>query len=127
MARSNMMPVQEVGSRIRFLREINQYTRDEFADKIGVSSKFLYEIENGKKGFSVEILYKISKLLSVSTDYLIFGNSDQKISARAQNLLENFEVGQMQHVEAILEAVFNLCEKPGAGNVHPKRNMKCRR
>lgn len=113
----NIMPAKEVGNRIRFLREVNQYTRDGFAEKIEVSSKFLYEIETGKKGFSVEILYKISKLLSVSTDYLLFGSNDQKISAQMRGVLERFDVEQMQHVQEALEAMFLLCEKKGNENL----------
>lgn len=38
-----------VGERIRELREVQNYTREAFAEKIDISAKFLYEIETGKK------------------------------------------------------------------------------
>ena len=107
----SIMPAQEVGHRIRFLREANQYTRDAFAEKLDISSKFLYEIENGKKGFSVEILYRISKTLSISTDYLLYGANDDKISAQMRGLLERFDATQMKHLETTLEAMLKMCEK----------------
>lgn len=65
------MSDKNVGQRIRKLREANSYTRDAFAEKVDISSKFLYEIETGKKGFTVEILSKISKALCVSNDYIL--------------------------------------------------------
>ena len=37
----------EVGNRIRLLRERKRYTRENLAEKAGISSKFLYEIEIG--------------------------------------------------------------------------------
>lgn len=105
------MPAKEVGNRIRFLREANQYTRDGFAEKIDISSKFLYEIETGKKGFSVEILYRISRVLSVSTDYLLFGAKDDKLSVKTRELLERFEASHMKYLQNILESVLGMCEK----------------
>ena len=41
----------QVGRRIRELREIENYTREAFSEKVEISAKFLYEIETGKKGF----------------------------------------------------------------------------
>ena len=62
-----------VGERIAYLRVNNHYTREEFAEIIGISSKFLYEIEIVKKKFSVDILYNIATSFGVSCDYLIIG------------------------------------------------------
>ncbi len=41
-----------IGTRIRYIRELNHYTREELAEYADISSKFLYEIESGQKGFS---------------------------------------------------------------------------
>ena len=54
----------ELGERILELRKANNFTRDQLASKTGLSSKFLYEIERGKKGLSVESLIKIADALS---------------------------------------------------------------
>ena len=54
------MSYKDIGLRIRGLREANCYTRDAFAEKIHISSKFLYEIETGKKGFTAEILFTMT-------------------------------------------------------------------
>lgn len=63
----------EAGKRIRKLREIRGVSREEFAERIGISSKFLYEIETGKKGFSAQTLSLVAEGLDTSCDYILFG------------------------------------------------------
>lgn len=63
----------QIGKRIRELRRQQNSTRERLAEKAGISAKFLYEIETGKKGFSIDILRKLSEALAVSCDYIIFG------------------------------------------------------
>lgn len=53
-------------------------------EKIEISSKFLYEIETGKKGFLADILCRISQALSVSCDYIMFG---KEVSCRGSEKL----------------------------------------
>ena len=64
----------EVGKRIKQQRNAKKFTRDEFAVMLGVSSKFVYEIEVGGRGMSVLTLYRISKALEISTDWLLNGD-----------------------------------------------------
>lgn len=107
------IPYDEIGMRIRNLREANSYTRDAFAEKIHISAKFLYEIELGKKGFSVEILCKISNALAVSSDYLIAGKDSSKLAGRTAEILECFSPDQLTHVQDILKSVQELCTDTG--------------
>lgn len=67
-----------VGTRIRYIRELNHYTREELAEFAEISSKFLYEIENGQKGLSAANLLKICQALEVSCDYIMTGKVDYK-------------------------------------------------
>ena len=61
----------QIGERIRELREVQNYTREVFAEKAGISSKFLYEIETGKKGF-----FRIRYNHTFHTAALIYSVSD---------------------------------------------------
>jgi transcriptional regulator with XRE-family HTH domain len=61
----------ETGKRIKHQRLKQGMTRDELAHKAGISGKFLYEIEIGKKGMSAETLYKVAKVLDVTTDWML--------------------------------------------------------
>ncbi len=63
----------EIGKRVVELRDEQQCTRKMLADSIGVSDKFLYELEKGRKGISAANLYYLSKALGVSADYLLTG------------------------------------------------------
>ena len=103
---------REVGARIKYLREANSYTRDAFADKIGISAKFLYEIETGKKGFSANTLLKISQALSVSSDYILCGHDrENKVSKQLEDILESMEPGQMGRVKEMLVLMRDMCQK----------------
>ena len=76
------MSYKEIGARIRALREGDGLSRDKLAEKVEISSKFLYEIEMGKKGFSAETLRRLSMALNTSSDYLLNGMGEQKLCIR---------------------------------------------
>lgn len=101
----------EVGVRIRELRDIQHFTREGLAEKIGISAKFLYEIETGKKGFSSDILCRISRALSVSCDYIMFGEETEQQSAQkmagALKGLKPLQIRKMQHV---LKIFSDICD-----------------
>lgn len=101
----------DIGLRIRALREANGYTREAFATRINISTKFLYEVESGKKGFSAETLYKISRALSTSSDYIMSGNKHEKIPEKILDILEGFSPDQMPNVQAILKSALEISTK----------------
>lgn len=68
----------DAGIRIRNLREEGKFTREKFSEIVDISPKFLYEIETGQKGFSADTLYRISKGLSVSCEYILSGKECKK-------------------------------------------------
>lgn len=70
----------EIGSRIRKQREAFGYTREAFAEKLEITPKFCADIELGKKGMSIPTLCRISSILKLSTDYILFGADQQEHS-----------------------------------------------
>ena len=62
---------EKTGKKIREVRLKREYTRDYLAVQADISSKFLYEIEIGKKGCSAYILYRLAVALGVRVDCLI--------------------------------------------------------
>lgn len=102
----------KTGKRIRELREAHGYTREVFAEKVEISSKFLYEIETGRKGFSADILLRMSKALSVSCEYIMLG---EDISGNPGNekiicILEQLEPKQRSRMQNIVEILYEMCE-----------------
>lgn len=65
----------EMGERIRKHRELLGMTREQLAEKLDVSPKFIGDIEYGAKGMSLKRFCTLSQLLGVSTDYLLLGNT----------------------------------------------------
>lgn len=56
---------QELGEKVRSVREKAKLTQDEVAKKAGMSSNYFAKIERGEINTTVEKLYKIIKALNV--------------------------------------------------------------
>lgn len=100
-----------VGLRIRELREVQNYTREAFSEKVDISAKFLYEIETGKKGFSADTLSRISAALSVSCDYIMFGEEvEHYTSEKIMCVLETMKPAQVYQIQNILQILYEMCD-----------------
>ncbi len=62
-----------IGERIWDERIRKNYSRELLAEKADISDRFLYDIENGKKGFTVFVLCKLCDALGVSTGWVVSG------------------------------------------------------
>lgn len=94
-----------IGKRLRRQREKRNMTREEFAEKANISPQFLAEIENGKKGMSVNTLYKICNNFNISADYLLFGRkSNDAFPSPTKSLSEPY----LSYTEDIIEIVNNI-------------------
>ena len=58
--------LQNVGNRLYQLRNEKELSRRELSDKSGISEQHIAKIENGKSGFTVEALMKLSHVLDIS-------------------------------------------------------------
>ena len=94
----------EIGLRIQETRKKQNMTRENLADKAEISTKFLYEVEIGKKGLSAESVLKISRALSVSSDYLLTGEGKSKHSK-----LDNLSQKQLKRLEKIVKLIYEFC------------------
>ena len=100
----------EIGKRIKELREENNITREDLAAKAEISTKFLYEIENGKKGLSAATLLKIARALSCSCDYILTGKNKEDY-ASINRELENFNKKQLNNISEILRLIYDISKK----------------
>ena len=102
---------REMGKRLEEVRESRGLTREEVAEKAGISTKFLYEVERGKKGISAQTLLRLAKTLSVSCDYLLVGKETAvKQSFGKENIKKQFNKRQMELVEEVLELIYEISE-----------------
>ena len=60
-----------MNNRIKDLREDNDYTQQQVADKIGITQRKYSYIETGVQPLTDEILVKLSLLYNTSIDYIL--------------------------------------------------------
>jgi transcriptional regulator, XRE family len=63
-----------MGERIRTRREELNISREQLAEQLDVSSKFISDIEYGIRGVSLKRLVLLSSSLLISVDYILFGS-----------------------------------------------------
>ena len=101
----------EAGNRIRSVREKKHFTRDYVSAITGISSKFLYEIENGLKGFSADNLYRISKALDVSSEYILTGRVKNEFDDEIQEALSLFDDDERAYVLKMIKDIYIVFKK----------------
>lgn len=100
-----------IGERIKKLRQLHNYTREDLAEKAEISSKFLYEIEMGRKGLSADTLLKIARTLSCSCDYILTGENFEKSQEnRTLHMLDSFSSKDMTYVNKMLALLQEMRE-----------------
>ena len=93
----------KIGARLRTQREYLGYTREAFAELLGVTPKFCSDIELGAKGMSVPTLCKISKVLRLKTDYILFGKMETGFSEPLTLLLQSCTDTERVYAEQLLK------------------------
>ena len=62
----------EVGENVRMYRERAGYSREQFSELMGVSPRFIADVETGFAGVSLTTLKKLCEVLGVSADRLLW-------------------------------------------------------
>ncbi len=74
---------KKYGDRIRQLRIQSEYTQEGLAEKLGIDTNFLDDIEAGKKDCPVELVVRFSNIFGVSIDMLVLGKEHETSLAAA--------------------------------------------
>lgn len=80
------------GTVIRELREKNELTQSELAEKLGVSDKTISKWETGKGYPDISLLEPIAKVFGVSITELLSGNAIENVNVSANILRSKFYV-----------------------------------
>lgn len=100
----------EAGIRIRDLRERKHLTREQVAEKADISSRFLYEIEVGNKGFSADTLYKLAEALDTNANYILSGEDLNNIDNEMMDVIGRFEKAQIKILMEMMELIYEKLE-----------------
>ncbi len=105
------MDWENVGKRIRKQRELLGYTREALAEKLDITPKFCSDIELGLKGMSIPTLCRISEVLGLSTDYILFGALDDDGTDSMTEMVKRCPDNKKQYLENIIRTFISSCEK----------------
>ncbi|MBQ8563096.1 MAG: helix-turn-helix transcriptional regulator [Firmicutes bacterium] len=103
------LDVREMGRRVRLRRELMELSRDQLAEKIDVSAQFIYDIEYGHKGMSIQTLYKLSQALEVSADYFLAGkvyaSDDEEVVRFREEIRSTLDKCNAQQLKGVSQIV----------------------
>ncbi|MCR5105848.1 MAG: helix-turn-helix domain-containing protein [Eubacterium sp.] len=100
-----------IGERIRSFRISKEFSQQDFAESIDISTPFLSSIENGRRGISFDTLYKLCAIHNISADYILFGNRNKKNpSDEIINLSNQMDINQLKHLLAYIQALIDMKE-----------------
>ena len=100
---------REMGRRVRSRREAKNLSREQLAEKLGVSPQFVAEY--GNKGVSIKRLYLLCQVLDVTADYILAGNVYSKdedkeairVCEEIMGLLQRCDKRQLKGIREIAE------------------------
>ena len=97
--------LQEMGRRIMVRRKGLQMTQEELAERMGVSTQMISNLELGKKAIRPENLSRLCGILQVSSDFILSGaDTRTKVNVVAEKLLELTD-GQLLMVSDMIDYI----------------------
>ena len=93
----------EFSEKLQELRKSRSMTQEELAEKLGVSTQMISNLELGKKAIRPENLVKLCNVLNVSADHILRGNrADWEIQGFMEKYIRLSEENQ-QLLERLTE------------------------
>ena len=81
--------LNEMGQRIMVRRKSLRMTQEELAEKLGVSTQMISNLELGKKAIRPENLARVCDVLGLSADFVLTGtNTKTAVDAVAEKLIQ---------------------------------------
>lgn len=89
----------EIGKRLRKQRDSLHLTREQVAEMMDITPKFISDIERGEKSMALGTLYKFMQIYNMSADYILTGDeeSNGEKLANARQIKENI-LGSMSNM-----------------------------
>lgn len=108
------MNFNRIGRKIQEARINQNKTQEELAEKVGITSSFLSNIETGKRKPSFETLIQIAECLELSLDYLILDKDlDKKMKEDfyIKRIYKKIELLDDQTKEKLIDIMIYISEK----------------
>ena len=95
--------LKDIGKRLAAARKSKGYTQEQLATLTGLSIKMLSAAENGHKAMRPENIIKICECLSISTDYLLCGESVRLSALAEYDEIQRRSLKQKEALSKIIE------------------------
>jgi len=100
-----------LGERLRSRRNALGFTQEFVSEKAGISVRFYQMLERGEKKLSLETLIQLSKALTISTDYLLFGGFSYTLESPLVEILNSLAPPQREDAFTILKLYAKAYQK----------------
>lgn len=98
------------GERLHNRRNVLNLTQESVAEKSGISLRFYQMIERGEKSVSLDTLIRLSDVLTISVDYLLFGDLSGSLENPLTEMFRRLSPQQREDAIKILQLYSKACE-----------------
>ena len=103
--------MENIGRRLKSLRERTRFTQEEIAKMLGVRRLVVTNIENGTRKITAEELYLLSKIYGLSMEELYTGEDKEKRIAKFSRTFDELSNKSQKEVLDFIEFKRNQEEK----------------
>ena len=97
------------GERLHGRRDSLGLTQEYVSGKVGISLRFYQMIERGEKSVSLDTLIRLSKVLTISIDYLLFGDLSYTLDNPLSDALNGLSPQRREDALKILQLFSRAC------------------
>ncbi|MCX4299118.1 MAG: helix-turn-helix transcriptional regulator [Lachnospiraceae bacterium] len=98
----------EIGLRLRRIRREKDYTQEQMAEMLGISTAYYGKIERGVNSLSIKRLHTLNVKLGIDITYLITGKDNNTLSMG--QILAECPIRKRHDLEQIIKHALNLME-----------------
>lgn len=102
--------LKEIGKRIAIRRKQLDYTQEQLAEMMEVSIQMVSNLERGVKAIRIDNLINLSRILQVSTDFILTGRSASQEDAVLADKISQLSPENQKMIELLV----NYCSDPKA-------------
>ena len=95
--------LKAMGQRIMVRRKALRMTQEELAEKLGVSTQMISNLELGKKAIRPENLAKVCEVLKLSADFVLTGNNTKTAVDIVAEKLVQLTAEELQMVSDMID------------------------
>jgi transcriptional regulator with XRE-family HTH domain len=107
------MNAKSIGERIKQARAKCGYTQLQLSEKVFISESYIALIELGNRNPSMDVLVKISEVLGVTLDYLVFGLNEfnsTSLYKEWENITQDRTPEEIKSSYVVLREFFNCID-----------------